>query len=131
MKWLLRSVRPVRYRSSAVCESRTIPGVRYTIRRISLGRRIELAEAIRDLAQELECREAGSTAREQVEAAVLSAKIDQVYLRWGTLAITGLLIDGARATAESLYESGPEELRREIVERIKRECGLSDNDRKN
>ncbi len=93
--------------------------------------RIELAQAIRELAQELEFHEAGNTAREQVEAATLSAKIDLVYMRWGVLSIGGLLIDGQEVTPELLYQSGPEELLREIVDRIKSECGLSDDDRKN
>lgn len=131
MKWLLRSLNRPRYRSAVVCDSRAVPGVRFTIRRMSLGRRIELAQAIRDLAQQLEFHEAGNTAREQVEAASLSAQIDLVYLRWGVLSIAGVSIDGEEATPERLYQSGPEALLREIVDRIKNECGLSDDDRKN
>ena len=108
-----------------------MPGVSFTIRRISLGRRIELAQAIRDLAQELEFQQAGDSPKEQVQAAVLSARIDQVYLGWGLAGISGLLIDNHAATADALFASGPEELLREVVDRIKRECGLTDDERKN
>jgi len=45
--------------------------------------------------------------------------------------ISGLLIDGQPATSDALFASGPEELLREVVDRIKRECGLTDDERKN
>lgn len=98
---------------------------------MSLGRRIQLAEAIRDLAQELECHQANDSPKEQVDSAVLSARIDQIYLHWGLLTVSGLTIDGQSATAETLFADGPEPLLREIVDRIKAECGLSDDQRKN
>lgn len=131
MKSLLRSLSPVKYRSAVRCTSPSIPGVTYTIRRMSLARRIRLAHAIRDLAQELEYRQSGETVRDQVEAADLSARIDRCYLEWGLMEISGLVIDGARPTAHALYTAGPEAFLREIVNRIKSECGLSDDERKN
>jgi hypothetical protein len=131
MKLLLRSLKPIQYESEIRCVSRALAGVSYTIRRISLGRRIEIAEAIRDLAQELEFQQAGGTPGEKVQAAVLSARIDQVYLRWGLTKISGLVIDGQPATAETLFASGPEGLLHEIVARIKAEYGLTDDERKN
>lgn len=131
MRSPLHSLKPVKYQSSIRCASSAVPGVSFVIRRISLGRRIELAQALRDLAQELEFQQAGESAREQVEAAVLSARIDRVYLRWALGGVSGLLIDGEPATADALFQSGPEGLLREIVDRIKRECGLTDDERKN
>ncbi|MBS1873034.1 MAG: hypothetical protein JSU00_07455 [Acidobacteria bacterium] len=131
MRLLLRSLKPMEYRSRVRCEAASIPGVSYSLNRMSLGRRIELAESIRDLAVALEYSRAGETAREQVEAAVLSAKIDQAYLRWGLAGVSGLLIDGQPPTADTLFERGPEDLLREIVDRIKCECGLTDDERKN
>jgi hypothetical protein len=131
MKSLFRSLKPSKYRSAVDCESSAVPGVAFQMRRMSLGRRIELAEAIRDLAQELEFHQAGESPKEQVEAAVMSARIDRVYLRWGLLKISGLSIDGRPATAEALFADGPEGLLREIVDRIKSECGLTDDHRKN
>ncbi len=108
-----------------------MPGVEFTIRKISLGRRIELAEAIRDLAEELEFRQAGDGSGDQVQAAVLSAKIDTIYLRWGLRSVSGLRIDGEEPTPQILFSSGPEPLLREIVGRIRGECGLTDEERKN
>lgn len=134
MKSLWRLVRGVparRYRSTIRCWSKTRPGVAFIIRRISLGRRIELAKSIRDLAGELEYQRAGESAKEQVEAAAISARIERAYLEWGLAGVKGLLIDGERVTAERLYECGPEDLAREIAARIKAECGLTDEERKN
>ncbi len=131
MKWSLRSLNAKNYRSTVQCNSKTLPGVEFTIRRISLGRRIELAEAIREFGRELEFHQAGDSATDQVEAATLSANIDNVYLRWGLVSISGLQIDGASPTAELLFANGPEKLLREIVDRVKSECGLTDDERKN
>lgn len=131
MKSLLRSLRAVRYRSAVQCASKAIAGVTFTVRRISLGRRLELAEAIRDLARQLEFQQAAESAKDQVEAAVLAAEIDRVYLRWGLLEISGLRIDGERPTVDKLFANGPEDLLREIVDRIKSECGLTEDQRKN
>ncbi len=131
MRFLLRSLKPCRYRSYTQCGSRVIPGVTYRIHKMSLGRRIELAEAIRDLAVEREFHQAGESPKERVEAAALSAKIDRVYLSWGLVELEGLVIDGQPPSAEVLYSSGPEDLLREIVDRIKLECGLTDEERKN
>ncbi len=131
MKLLLRSLKPVSYRSSIRCESTTVPGAAFTLRRMSLARRIDLAYAIRQLAVELEYRQAGNEAQDQMEAAVLSASVDRTYLKWGLLDVSGLVIDGCRPTAHMLYAVGPENLLREIVNRIKSECGLSDDERKN
>jgi hypothetical protein len=113
MRLPLRSLRPVRYRSAIQCDSASFPGASFTIRR------------------EQEFHEAGESAKDQVAAAELSARIDQVYLRWGLLAISGLEIDGELPTADTLFSRGPEGLLREIVDRIKGECGLSDDERKN
>jgi hypothetical protein len=131
MKSLLRSLNTTNYRSTVQCNAKAFPGVEFMIRKISLGRRIELAQAIRELSQELEFQQAGNSTTDQVEAATLSARIDQVYLRWGLLSISGLRIDGEPPSADSLFSSGPESLLREIVDRVKAECGLTDDERKN
>jgi hypothetical protein len=98
---------------------------------MSLARRIELAQSIRELAQRREFHQAGESVNEQVEAAAISAGIDRVYLEWGLLRVDGIRIDGERATAGSLFGAGPEDLTREIVNCIKNECGLTDDERKN
>jgi len=105
--------------------------VRFRVVRISVARRIELARRIREIGRKVECLVAGQDPREKLEAAVLAAEIDRVYLEWGLEEITGLTIDGEQATPEALIDKGPLDLAREILARIKRECGLSENERKN
>jgi hypothetical protein len=131
MKSLLRLVRRRRYRSVTECESALYPGVTFAIRRMSFGRRLELAESIRALGAALEFREAGAELRDRVEASVIASRIDSAYLDWGLVDVRGLAIDGAPATPESLLAAGPEDLTREVLARIKSECGLSAEERKN
>ena len=99
--------------------------------RMSFGRRTELVRHIRELAQRAEFLEAGTTAREQIEATLLAREIDKLYLLWGLLSVEGLDLDGEAATPEKLVDTGPEELCREALEAVKVECGLTDSERKN
>jgi hypothetical protein len=131
MRSLLRLAKPRRYQSVVEHESAVCPGVVFTIRRMSFGRRLELAERIRGLGSSLEFRAAGSELQDRVEASVIANRMDRVYLEWGLVDVRGLAIDGAPATPESLIAAGPEELTREALARIKAECGLSAEERKN
>jgi len=106
-------------------------GVRYEILRVSFGRRIELARRIREIGRKMEYLEAGNDPRETLEATVLAAEIDRAYLEWGLVSVEGLEIDGAAATAETLVDRGPVDLAMEILGRIKSECGMSGDERKN
>jgi len=112
-------------------DAEAMEGVRYEIVRVSFGRRIELARRIREIGRRMEYFEAGSDAKETLEATVLSAEIDRAYLEWGLVSVEGLEIDGAAATAELLVDRGPVELAMEILRRIKSECGMSEDERKN
>jgi hypothetical protein len=131
MKSLLHLVKRRRYRSITKCESALYPGVTFAIRKMSFGRRLELAEGIRTLGAALEFREAGAELRDRVEASVIASRIDRAYLDWGLVDVRGMAIDGAPATPESLLAAGPEDLTREVLARIKTECGLSAEERKN
>ena len=111
--------------------SETLAGVRFRIVRMSVGRRIELAKRIRESGRRLEFLEAGSDVRDKLDAAVLKGEIDRVYLEWGLEAIEGLKIDGEDATPELTIEKGPADLAAEILAKIRGECGLSENERKN
>jgi hypothetical protein len=131
MKYLLRSPEPVSYESRRRLQSAEFPGVAYSLRRMSLGRRIELTRMVRDLGQKIEFLAAGEDITGKIDGSLLASEIDALYLRWGLAEISGLSIDGEPATAESMISTGPERLVREIVAGIKSECGLSENERKN
>lgn len=96
-------------------DSHALEGVRYEIVRISFGRRIELARRIREIGRKMEYLEAGGDPREKLEATVLAAEIDKVYLEWGLISVEGLEIDSVTATVGSLLEDGPVELATEIL----------------
>jgi hypothetical protein len=125
------SVDQNRHESGLWFESETHPGVQFRIRRISLGRRIDLARRIREIGSRIEFLEAGGTPGEQIEAAVLRGEIDRVYLEWGLEQIDRLEIDGNPSTPKSLIEYGPLDLTEEILGKIKAECGLNQAERKN
>ncbi len=119
------------YRSSVTKASKVMEGVTFEVVRMSFERRIHLTERIRELGMKTQYLEAGEQLGEKLEAAVLSQRIESLYLEWGLRAVNGLEIDGEPATPIRLLEVGPEELCREIVREIKAECGLSDEERKN
>src|SRR6185312_10417699 len=123
--------------AGALWESRKVvypesyPGVELVVARMTFGRRIELMRRVRDLAARAEFFEAGRDAKNEMESSLLGAEIDRLYLLWGLEEVRGLEIDGEPATAESLIESGPEELFKEALLAVKAECALSEEQRKN
>jgi len=119
------------YTSYESIASELVPGVSYTVLKISFGRRVELTRRIRALASQREFLEAGETAEEKMEAALLASEIDRIYVLWGLKEVAGLMLDGVPATPDSLAATGPEELFREALCAVKRQCGLSDGERKN
>jgi hypothetical protein len=119
------------WNSRKVIASEERPGVEFVIARMTFGRRIDLMREVRDLAARLEYFEAGQDAKNGMEASLLGAEIDRLYIRWGLDEIRGLELDGVPATPESLIESGPEELFLEALTAVKSECGLLENERKN
>ena len=66
-----------------------------------------------------------------MDAALLQAEIDRLLPELGLRAVSGLQLDGAEATPESLAEAGPEELFREALAAVRAETGLSEEERKN
>jgi hypothetical protein len=119
------------YTSYTEHESEAAPGVRYRIARMSFARRLELMRKVRDFAQRIEFLDAGSETRDRIESSVLSAEIDCMYLDWGLQSVDGISIDGEPATPALLIDKGPELLVREITGRIRSECHLTEDDRKN
>ena len=119
------------YLSTRAHEASSIPGVRFVVRRMSLGRRIELTRLVSELSRKIEFLQAGNGEREQIEAAWLASEVDGVYLRWGLESVEGLSIDGEVATVDAAVERGPEELCREMLVAIRAETALSEAERKN
>lgn len=66
-----------------------------------------------------------------MEAALVQAEVNRLYLTWGLVEVSGLEIDGAQATPAALAERGPEDLFREALTAVKAETGLSGAERKN
>jgi hypothetical protein len=54
-----------------------------------------------------------------------------MYVAWGVKAVSGLRVDSREAGPELLAEAGPEELFREALAAVRRETGLSEEERKN
>jgi hypothetical protein len=120
------------YESKVRIEAKSRPGVWLVLKRMSFGRRLELTRKVRELLARLEFVSAGAGGEiQQAEKALLASEIDREYLRWGLDGIEGLEIDGERATTEALIERGPEELVHEALEAVRREAGLTEDERKN
>jgi|HubBroStandDraft_4_1064222.scaffolds.fasta_scaffold223004_1 hypothetical protein len=119
------------YESLAVVESKAAPGVTFSVARMSFGRRLELMRRVRELARRAEFLEAGQEPGDRMDAALLQAEIDRLYLAWGLRSVAGLAVDGVEATPESLAEAGPEGLFREALEAVRTETGLNEAERKN
>jgi len=125
------SDKTVSYESETTLEAKSTPGVRYTIRRISFALRGDLARRVRELSGRAEFHAAGDSVQDRIEASVLANEIDQLYLRWGLAGLSGLTIDGEEATVETLITKGPEDLALEIAAAVKRQIGLTEEERKN
>ena len=119
------------FQTSTTKDSRTVPEVRYTIRRVSFQGRLDLTRLIGERLARLEYLSAGQSAEDRVGAALLSGEVDRLYIEWGLLSLDGLTVDGVRCDTELLIRSGPEALCAEIAAAIKAECTLSADERKN
>jgi len=119
------------YESLAIVESQVARGVKFTVAKMSFGRRTELMRQVRELARKMEFLEAGLDPGQKMDAALLRVEIDRLYAVWGLRAISGLEVDGVEATPESLAEAGPEELFREAIAAVRAQTGLTTEERKN
>jgi hypothetical protein len=121
----------MRFASTREVESRVAPGVRYWLRAMTFARRMELMGRVRELAGRMEFLKAGTDADQKMDAGLLRAEIDRVYVLWCLEAVSGLVVDGRAAGPELLVEAGPEELFREVLAAVCAETGLSEDERKN
>jgi hypothetical protein len=114
-----------------VITSQAHPEVDLILSRMTFGRRLELMRRVRDLAVKLEYFQAGTDERHRMEATIVAAEIDSLYVRWGVEEVRGLQIDGASATVEALIERGPEDLFLEALAAVRAQCGLGEAEVKN
>ncbi|PWU04192.1 MAG: hypothetical protein C5B51_17225 [Terriglobia bacterium] len=119
------------YESVAIIESQHTPGITYTVAKMSYTRRVELMRTIRELARKMEFLQAGTEPSDRMDAALLEAEINRLYVMWGLREISGLILDGVSATPQLLAERGPEELFREALMAVREQTGLSEAERKN
>jgi hypothetical protein len=119
------------YESMDRVESAVANGVSYTIAKMSFSRRMDLMRRVRELARKAEFLDAGEDPGGKMDAALLHAEIDRLYLTWGLREVSGLDLDGKPATPESLADYGPEELFREALAAVRAATGLSAAERKN
>jgi hypothetical protein len=130
MKFMSHSPEITGYSSIVWHESKTFPGVRYAIRRISLMQRIELTSKLREIVLQHEFLKAGD-ASEQLDATLGELLARKLYIEWGLHEIQGLTIDGEAAVVDSVIVKGPEELTDEIATTIREQLELSGEERKN
>lgn len=119
------------YTSRVVKRSALFPGVEFTIARLSLGRRIDLGQRVREIGFRHEFLAASASVIDQIDAGIVQRRIDRTYLEWGWLGVRGIKIDGDEATPGKLIEAGPETLTREVLAAIRAELQLSEEERKN
>jgi len=125
------SMRETAWDSHRIVASDVMPGVELVVARMTFGRRLELMKRVRDLAVRIEYFEAGRDEKNRMEASLLGAQMDRLYLSWGLEEVRGLSLDGVSATPESLVERGPESVVHEALAAIKAECGLTETEIKN
>jgi len=86
---------------------------------------------IREAGRRMEFLRAGQEAGDKMDAGLVAAEIDRLYVSWGVKGVSGLVVDGRAAGVEELVAAGPEDLFREALGLVKAETGLSEDERKN
>jgi len=134
------------YCSKTTHESKTCPGVSFSLKKMTERRRILREMTVADLRTKVnEGSAAIKTAMENIDntmaggldklnrdfAMLLHAEWYPAWIRWGVASIENLDIDGKPATIETLIESAPTELLEEIFLTILKESGLSTVEEKN
>jgi hypothetical protein len=121
------------YASSMEVESASLPGVRFTINRMSFGRRLDLIRQLKGLLGRLDfvLAAGAETPENQANAALLVGEVNRAYLQWGLRTVSGLEMDGEGVTAETLMDRAPEPLVEEVLLAIRHEAGLTKAETKN
>lgn len=116
---------PLRYQSTSC------PGVRFRVKRMTLGGRIELLERIYPLLKEAESMAAGTSQSDQVRNQLSTLKVQEALLAWGVVELDGLCVDGVEIPAREVGRSAPEKLAQEMLTVIQRQIALTEAERKN
>lgn len=119
------------WRSAEEYRSSKYPGVKYRVIRMSMGRRIDLTRRVKDLMKRMEFLNAGGTTGDKVDAAILAGEMDRLYWDFGLESLEGMEINGEPTSPDTQFERGPEDLSREILQRIKQSMQLSEGEQKN
>jgi hypothetical protein len=143
--------------SKTTFESKTLPGVRFTIKKYTEGVRQELRrlqgsaprelneaqdemnraldewkQSVAHLSAEEQARERGPlelwAAVDRVED-IRRNQIDPAYVRVALISVEGAQIDGHAMTAEDVINVAPTEFYREVLTRIKEEYGLTEREK--
>ena len=128
------------FESKTTLESKTIPGVSFTIRKMTDARRakfrLQNADILAELTSKFEQRDAPGITdvakhRAGLEIEIfLADKINPAWLSWGLISVSGVIADGADVTPANLAD-GPEELYNEIVGAIKTIAQMTEAEIKN
>jgi len=131
MKFISRWRKPAAdYQSLLWLESETVPGVEFSIRKMSLAQRLELSSRVRGMTLRNEFLRSGALS-DQMEANVADLLVQKLYVEWAVADLKGLRIDGQPASLITLIDRGPECLVQEMAEAISAHLELSDAERKN
>lgn len=112
-------------------ESRVCPGVKVTLKRVSFWRRSELMKRLAPILAKARAIASTNEAEDLSSSGILRREILHILLEWGIVEVSGLRIDGAQATKETLLRDGPEELALEIFNELQRQLSLNETERKN
>jgi hypothetical protein len=129
-RWRNQLSPPVNHQSLLWLESEIVPGVDFSIRKMSLGQRIELSSRVRELTLRNEFLRGGEPS-DQLDAKLADLLVQKLYVEWAVADLKGLRIDGQPASLSLLIERGPEPLVGEMAEAISAHLELSDAERKN
>jgi hypothetical protein len=119
------------WRSAEDYRSSKYPTVRFRVVKMSMGRRLELTRRVKDLTKRLEFLTAGGSTQDKLDAAILAGEMDRLYWEFGLESLEGIDINGEPMSADSQFERGPEDLSREILQRIKQNLQLTEGEQKN
>ena len=122
-------------------ESKTCPGVSYTLRAVSYGHRLRIAERLADTFEKSGLRLEQPDTIDTARALALQHDVDRIQIAEVLLGVRGLEVDGhsfdgdiekrgAEGIAE-LLDNAPGRLVSEIRQAIERELGLSAEEAKN